>query len=125
MNNRKKGFTLIELLIVIVIMGAVGTIAVISLTHTLHSTNQKKCDDFVLEVEEAACVYSGLANKEVVCKRPGCEISLDVLVRNGHIKSEKDACTGVDIDLNKTVTVSWNEFGEKTCKYNGVKEYAK
>ena len=126
MKNRKKGFTLIELLMVIAIMGVIGVIATISLTNTLKSTSQRKCDEFVLEVEEAACVYSGLSNKKVVCTRNDCDpISLDILVKEGHIKSETDACTGGNIDLTQTVTVSWNADGEKTCTYNGVKEYAR
>lgn len=126
MKNRKKGFTLIELLMVIAIMGVIGVVATISFSSTLKNTNQRKCDEFVLEVEEAACVYSGLSNKEIICTRTNCEpISLEILVKEGHIKSEMDACTGNEIDLNKTVTVSWNDAGEKICTYNGVKEYAR
>lgn len=126
MKNRKKGFTLMELLLVIAIMGVIGVIATVSLTHTLSNTKQRKCDDFVMEVEDAACVYSSLSHKEIVCTRTNCPpISLEVLVREGQITSETDACTGKDIDLTKTVTVSWDDDGEKTCTYNGVKEYAK
>jgi len=126
MNDRKKGFTLIELLLVIAVMGAIGVIITISLSYTLSNTNQKKCDEFVIELEEAACVYSGLADKEIICTRSNCEpIKLDILVKEGLVNSESDACTGNDIDLTKTVTVSWTEDGEKICEYNGVKEYAK
>ena len=126
MKNRKKGFTLIELLLVITIMGTIGVIATLSLNHTLQNANQRRCDDFVLEVEEAACVYSSLSDKEVICTRDNCPpITLDVLVREGHIKSEKDACTGEDIDLTKHVTITWDDTGEKKCEYNGVKIYAK
>lgn len=126
MKNRKKGFTLIELLLVITIMGTIGVIATLSLNHTLQNANQRRCDDFVLEVEEAACVYSSLSDKEIICTRDNCPpITLDVLVREGHIKSEKDACTGEGIDLTKHVTVTWDDTGEKKCEYNGVKIYAK
>ncbi len=126
MKNRKKGFTLIELLIVIAVISIIGVMATISLTSTLKNTNQQKCDDFVKELEDAACVYSGLSNKEIVCTRDNCApIKLDILVSEGLITSEVDACTGSDIDLNATVTVSWNSEGEKTCTYNGVKTYAK
>lgn len=126
MKNRKKGFTLIELLLVIAIMGAIGVIATVSLTHTLQNTNQRKCDDFVKEVEDAACVYSGLSNKEIICTRTNCPpISLSILVSEGQITSETDACTGKDIDLTKTVTVTWDDDGEKKCTYNGVKKYAR
>ena len=126
MKNRKKGFTLIELLMVIAIMGVIGVIVTISFSGTLKNTNQRKCDEFVKEVEDAACVYSGLTNKEVICNRNNCEpIRLEILVKEGHIKSEKDACTGQDIDLSETVTISWSNEGEKICEYNGVKEYAR
>jgi len=124
MKNRKKGFTLVEMLLVVAIMGALGIIITISLIHTLKSTNQKKCDDFVKEVEDAACVYSGLSNKEIVCTRTNCApIKLDVLVREGKVVSEIDACTNKEIDLEETVTVTWNSDGEKICTYNGDKTY--
>lgn len=111
---------------VIAIMGVIGVIATVSLTHTLKNTNQKKCDDFVKEVEDAACVYSGLSNKEIICTRTNCPpIPLEILVKEGHIRSEVDACTGEDIDLTQTVTVSWDSTGEKNCIYNGEKEYAR
>lgn len=124
MKNIKKGFTLIEMLLVVAIIGALGVIITINFTHTLKNTNQKKCDEFVKEVEDAACVYSGLSNKEITCTRNNCApIKLDVLVREGKIVSEVDACTNKPIDLQKTVTVTWNSVGEKTCTYNGVKTY--
>lgn len=126
MNDRKKGFTLIELLLVIAVMGAIGTIITISFSYTLGNTKQKKCDEFVIEMEEAACVYSGLTDKEIICTRNNCApIKLEILVKEGLINSEIDACTGNDIDMNETVTVSWTSAGEKKCEYNGVKEYAK
>ena len=126
MKNRKKGFTLIEILAVVAIMGILGVIITISLTNTLQNTNQKKCDDFVQEIEDAACVYSGLSDKEIVCTRNSCDpISLRILVEEGQISSEVDACTGGNIDLEETVTISWDSQGEKTCTYNGVKEYAR
>lgn len=124
MKNRKKGFTLVEMLLVVAIMGALGIIITISLTQTLKDTNQKKCDDFVKEVEDAACVYSGLSNKEIICTRTNCApIKLDVLVREGQVVSEIDACTNKEIDLDETVTITWNDEGEKICTYNGDKTY--
>jgi len=126
MKNRRNGFTLIEILMVVAIMGVIGIIITVSLTDTLKDVNQKKCDDFVTEIEEAACVYTSLSNNVVNCTRSNCApIPLSILVSEGQIKSETDACTGGDIDLNKTVTVSWDNNGEKTCVYNGVRKYAK
>lgn len=121
---KNRGFTLIELLAIIVVMGIVGVITAVSLNLTMENTNQKKCDDFVKEIEDAACVYAGLSNQQVVCNRDNCEFKLNLLVTGGLIESEKDACTGNSIDLEETVKVTWDETtGEKKCEYNGVKEY--
>lgn len=124
MKDRRKGFTLVEMLMVVAIMGALGVVITISLTHTLQNTQQKKCDDFVTEVEDAACVYSGLSNKEIVCTRTNCApIKLEILVKEGKVVSEVDACTGNAIDLEETVTVTWDSNGEKICTYNGDRTY--
>lgn len=119
-----KGFTLIELIAVLAILGVVGVIVTISFTVGLHTTNQKGCDDFVKELEDAACVYAGLADKKVECNRNNCEpISVQLLVEKGLVKSTKDACTKGEIDVSATVTVSWDQNNEKHCEYNGVKKY--
>ncbi len=122
MNN--KGFTLIELLAVIAIVGVIGTIVTISMTTSYKKTKQDECSAFVENVENSACVYAGLSSKEIACPRDtGCEITLDLLNKNGYLP-EIDACTGKSIDLTKTVKVVWNQnTGEKTCTYNGVREY--
>lgn len=124
MKNRIKGFTLIEMLIVVAILGTLSIIITISLTKTLKDSEQTKCDEFVLELEDAACVYSGMSNKEIICERNNCKpIKVGVLMKEGLITSEIDACTGKNIDLEETITVTWNNEGEKKCEYNGVKIY--
>ena len=122
--KNKKGFTLIELIVVVAIMALLGTVITVSLTGTLQEANQDECDEFVREVEDAACVYSQLSNKKVICNRTDCApIKLSILVSEGMIESETDACTGEAIDLNQTVTITWDNTGEKKCEYNGVKVY--
>lgn len=119
-----KGFTLIELLVVIAVLSVVGTIVTVSLTSSLKNTNQKQCDEFVLDIEEAACVFAGLNTKKERCNRKSCSpIKLSELIDEGLIETGIDVCTGNDINLNDTVTITWNNEGEKTCKYNGVKTY--
>jgi len=121
---KNRGFTSIELLIVVALMGVLGVIVTVSLTGTLKDTNQKRCDEFVREIEDAACVYAGLIDKSTICTKGECEpIELNILVNEGLIESETDACTGNGINLNETVTISWDEYGEKKCEYNGVKVY--
>ena len=62
---KNRGFTLIELLIVVAILGVIGVIITVSVTGTLNEQNQKSCDAFVQELEDAACVYAELTNKDV------------------------------------------------------------
>ena len=123
MNN--KGFTLIELLVVIAIVGSLGTIITISLNKTLKNTNDNSCKKFVQEVEEAGCTYASKKFKEVPCTREKCDLKLSTLIKEGLIEDGIDDCTGKNIDKTKTVSVTWNDAGEKDCHYNGVREYAK
>ena len=123
MNN--KGFTLIELLAVSAILATIGIVITISLTASLNNQNQKNCDAFVQELEDAASVYAGLKSSN--CANP-CEIKVQTLVIEGLINSEIDACTGTlveNIEESVTVTCAWSNIGEKSCVYNGVKTYAR
>ncbi len=107
-----------ELLVVIAILGIIGTIVTINLTGTLKNEQKKECEDFVSEVEEAACTYVSLNNKEIICNRNNCSpIPLSILVSEGLITRENDPCTKQAIDLNSTVIVTWDKNGKKECKY--------
>ena len=124
MNMENKGFTLIELLIVVTILGVVGVLASASFVNSMKDTNQKQCDSFVEEIQNAACAYIRMTDKKITCTRTNCDpIKLEVLINEGFIKSEIDACTGKDINRNQTVIVTWDSDGEKQCEYNGVKTY--
>ena len=119
MKMKNKGFTLIEIIIVIAILGVVGTVITINLTSTLNSTNQKQCDEFVRKIEDAACSYTSMSKKIVVCNRN----KLRTLITEGFVEEKVDTCTGKPIDENQTVTITWNSSGEKNCTYNGEKVY--
>lgn len=125
---KNKGFTLIELLLVIAILAILGIVITISFNSSLNEQHQKDCDAFVAELEDAACVYAGLIKKDVACDRSSCPpLSVQTLVSSGLVNSEIDACTGNSVESltgnNDTVTVIWNDNGEKVCTYNGVKVY--
>ncbi len=120
MNN--KGFTLIEIIIVIAILGTLGVLITLNLSNTLNNAKDDECNSFVEEIERTACVYVGLSNKKIECTREKCEpVTLKLLIEEGMIDEGINPCTKEDIDLNDTVTVSWNDEGEKVCKYNGVR----
>ena len=122
MNN--KAFALIEIIVVIAILGLMGVVITISLNKTMQTTNQKQCDEFVKKIEDAACTYTSMSKKDVVCNRNKCDpISLNILINEGFIAEETDVCTGKSIDSSKTVTITWDSNGEKHCTYNGVKTY--
>ena len=115
-----------ELLAVIAIIGLLGTVATISLTKTHQNINQDSCNEFVKEIEDAACVYVNKYDKEIVCDHNSCEpVKVEYLINEGLIQSEIDTCTGKEIDKNATVSITWNEEGEKNCHYNGERVYAR
>lgn len=125
---KNKGFTLIELLAIVIILGLVGTMITISFSKSLSEAKQEKCDDFVKEIEDAACTYTSLVGGECIplgtCSggySSCCNISLENIVEEGLLKSETDACTKSSLDLTKTITISWDSEGEKKCIYNGVR----
>lgn len=121
---KNKGFTLIELLVVLAVMALLSTIVTVSLTSSLKNAHQKECDEFITEIENAACVYVEMSDKEVVCTRTNCApIKLNYLIRAGLVKNETDMCTGKSVNSNETVTITWDDTGEKHCEYNGVKVY--
>ncbi len=118
MNN--KGFTLIEIIAVIAILGVVGIIATISLQDTLNETKKMHCEEFLKEVEEAACTYASLTEQEVKCTRNSCTpLPLKVLIARGLVTAETNECNGKKVNENDTVTVTWDASGKKTCTFNG------
>lgn len=120
---KNKGFTLIELLIVVALLGTLAIIITVNMTASFQKTKQEECSKFVKDIEDLACVYASLSNKEVPCERGiGCTLTLDLLVREG-LNYEKDVCTNGDLDLTNTVSVSYDASGEKICRYNGVRTY--
>ncbi len=123
---KNKGFTLIELLAVILILGSLSTIITISIMKTMHNARVKECETFVKKIEDSACTYVALTNKTITCNRNLCpDFKLSVLISEGFIVEDTDPCTKEDVDANATISVRWNaSTGEKTCTYNGVKEYA-
>jgi prepilin-type N-terminal cleavage/methylation domain-containing protein len=120
---KNKGFTLIEIVVVIAVIGVLGVVITISLTSTLQKANQRQCDEFVRKIEDAACAYTSMSKKAVVCNRNTCPpVSLSILISEGFVTDEVNVCTGRSIDMEETVTITWVS-GEKQCHYNGARTY--
>ena len=135
-NMNNKGFTLIELLAVVAILGLVGVVVTISLSSSLKKVEEDKCNNFVEEIEDGACVLANIvANRtncigpqcpekliDHDCKRPNCTLTINDLILNGYIDRDTNPCdndSSIDRIKNKTITVKWNaSTGEMTCKYN-------
>ena len=132
MNN--KGFTLVELLAVIAIMAVIGIVFTVNYTKSIEKANQKECDMFVKELEDAACVYAGLSparqdpSNRCAIGMGSCTLSVTFLNEQGLIKSEIDSCTGASVEslngVNDYVDVRWSS-GNKTCEFKGTRVYEK
>ena len=134
----KKGFTLIEIIAVVAILGLLGVLITVNLNKLLKDTDDKKCTEFISEVEEAACTYASLTkldsegnklydangNRILNCNRSdgSCTFSIEKLYEEGMIDSEVNSCNDEKLTNSngKKVIVSWDSrTGEKICKYQG------
>ena len=110
----KNGFTLIEIIAVVAIIGLLGTVVTVSLINTYKNTSDEKCNDFIKEIEDAACVYTSTHD---ICEDDECQVSLQELNDNGLLTQEVDACNNAEINLSDIVKVSWDDNGNKKCSY--------
>ena len=53
----KNGFTLIELIAVIALLGVLGVVITISVSNNISKNKENECNNFIKEIETAACVY--------------------------------------------------------------------
>lgn len=132
-----KGFTLIELIVTIGILAMLSLVVGMSITNMIEKQNERNYNEFVKEVEDAACVY---AEKLDRCKSlTNCSITFEELLAEGLIDKDlinldvdknpekyKDLINlNVDKKLkeytvsdtpNEEVDVRWENY-EKICKY--------
>lgn len=119
----KNGFTLIELIITIGLMVLVGALVANNLTSLFSRQEDASVNDFITELEEAACVYIDLSDptikaKKQTCKTSGCTVTLGVLIQNGLLDENRvNPMTKQKISGSDIVTITYPN-GEKTCTYN-------
>ena len=130
---KKNGFTLIEMIATIVLLAAMATVILVSMTGVKNNEDESSIKDFKEKVEEAACTYIDLAIqtnfrnkcKEGIYSESQCRISLSTLIRddialldpetvdpsnNKKLRDEKD---------NIYVQIKWvnnDGYKEKKCE---------
>lgn len=106
---KKNGFTLVELLAVIVIIGAVMTLAVLGVVNIINSNEDKVNKQQVNEVIEAAINYVNSLNKSlsVSTDGTGCEkVDLNTLKTNNFFEDNDNRCENI------TLSVCRNSYDE-------------
>ena len=121
MNNR-KGFTLIELLVTVALIGTIGVIVGVSVNSLMANQKQKSYDEFVANLEEAACVLvQSDSRTEETCPSGAnnCKIYLQDLIKYGLVKKTTDnpmTEKSIDEDTTSYVEVTITN-GERICKF--------
>ena len=112
----RKGFTLVELLAVIIILGFVGSIAVVSVNLSLKKSKETLSKTQLKKVEEAAEVYY---LKEGMSTNVTC-VSIDTLIDKGYIElsSVVDPKTKEELDGSVKIEYVANHYTYKYEKYS-------
>lgn len=116
-----NGFTLVELIVTIAILGLLSVTIGMSITNMLNKQTDKKYDQYVETIEEAACLY---AETNSDCNFKSCRVTLKTLIEKGLLSKD---LVNPNKELNpnqlpvssypsKYVQVTWSN-GEKTCTY--------
>lgn len=121
-----KGFTLIELIVTIGLIGLLGIVVGFSVTNLLNGQKEKRYQEYVKTIEEAACVFAQSDKRtEGICEDfpKACNIKFSNLIDNGLIKKtlvNPNTEKSVVEDTKSYVVVSYTN-GERKCEYKEVK----
>ena len=113
MKLDNKGFTLVELLAVVVVLIAISSIAIPTISSSLERSREKRYKAKVKLVESAAKLYAS-DHKEVFDNEwDFCNILVSTLVSNDYIDSDddisSDSCVWYTMDNN---TFEYKEDGQ-------------
>lgn len=114
MNN--KGFSLIELLVVLVILSAIISIAIPSITSAVErnkqKTNDKKIEIIISQAEEYASIYKNKIKRDEdnnFCINISSIIEVGLLTQNDIIDTDNNSLDGSVKYNNNTKTYSYNK----------------
>ena len=112
---KDKGFTLIELIVTITLIVIISVTVGVSITGMLDRQEEKDTEDYVNQIQDAACVYA-----EINDIRSNDTVSIGELIAAGlldsslKIPSNDNPITPYN---NDRVSITWDN-GEKTCTYD-------
>lgn len=115
MKIKNNGFTLVELLLTIAIIGVLSVVTGLSITGMLKRQEEGKYEDYIEDLENAACVY---AQKNDSCDG-GCEITVPDLIAAGLMKNNvQNPKLQVNITEDPGKLVISYVDGERICEYS-------
>ena len=121
MKNR-NGFTLVELLVTIALIGTLSVVVGVSVGNLITNQKYRSYDDFVQDLEEAACVFVQNDNRtSELCQAYNslCQVKLADLIKNGLIKKTMEnpmTEKSVEEDTLSYVQVTYSD-GERFCHF--------
>ena len=112
---KDKGFTLIELIVTITLIVIISVTVGVSITGMLDRQEEKDTEDYVNQIQDAACVYA-----EINDISSNDTVSIGELIAAGLLDSSlKNPSNDNPITSynNDRVSITWDN-GEKTCTYD-------
>ena len=131
MKKDKKGFTLIELLLCIGIIAALGIIVGISSNNIIEKAKIKEYKETMLEVFNAASIYTEMSYSKCGSNFSTCEIKLSELVEKGLVdkniynKNNPVYANSVSFSTNDSFTVTKTRGLKDVIYYCNATNYIK
>ena len=119
MKNNRRGFTLIELLVCVGIVAVLGVVIGLSSNTMFSNAKNSEYKDTMLEVFNAALIYSELSDSSCAKNFTTCNVTLSVLVSKGLV-DKKIYNKNNPVYKNDTAFASTNTF--TITKTNGIKD---
>ncbi len=95
---KKNGFTLVELLAVIVLIGAIMTLAVIGVVNIINSNEDKVSESQKDEIEQAAINYTN--SEDITLSKGGCtNVTIADLKNKNYFEDVKGNCKNITLKV--------------------------
>ena len=113
----KKGFTLVELLAVLVILAILASVTTIAVIKIINNSRKELYDDQIKLIEKAADKWS-VDNTDLIGKTTPYCLSMDTLLRSGHIKKDTLVDPRDESEIDGYVKITYDsEYNQYTFEY--------